>query len=252
MLPDENQSLLLRLPAQERAALVAACDRVTVKRGERLAAGGQAVVHLYLPLDAAISLLAPGNSRHLEVALLGNEGVVGGEIATGVGESPWTAVCSVAGTALRLDASQFREALARSVRLGEVMARFHWVLTADLAQAVVCARFHSLEQRLARWLLMADQRSGPGVLPVTHAQLAALLGVRRAGVTQGLSQLQRQHCLELQRGGVHVLDTAALGAAACVCHGSAEARYERAFGVGAVWRTPDPTSIFHNPAIFIR
>lgn len=252
-MPDaEHPALFRRLPAAERLALAARCERLHARRGERLLVKGHSHLHVHFPVNAAVSLLSPGNSRHLEVLLVGNEGMLGGELALGVGEAPWDAVVSVGGELLRLGIEDFRRELTESARLRDVVALYHWVLAADLAHAVACARFHTLEQRLSRWLLMASDRCGGAALGVTHAQISALLGVRRAGVTRALKTLQQEGGMALRRGGLQVLDAPRLTHLACACHAQAEARYERTFA-GQVRRDGrEKGSIFHNPAIFIR
>jgi CRP-like cAMP-binding protein len=187
------------------------------------------VPKIYFPVSAAVSLLAPGDHRQLEVTLVGREGIVGAEVALGVTEGAWAAVCSVGGEALCLGMAAFRQELDRSARLRQVVDALQWLQMADLANRVACTRLHSLGQRLARWLLMADERCGSGCLEVTHAQLAGLLGVRRAGVTESLRQLRALQALELHRGGVRVVDATLLVHQACPCHLLGDARYERVF-----------------------
>lgn len=252
LLPEDHQALLLRLPAIERAAFVARCDAVDLVAGKCVAVADEPTRYVYFPLDAVFSLLAAPPPAGPEVALVGNEGVVGATLVLGVAASPFTTVVSIGGRALRMSGPRLWRELAGSERLADIFRQYVWVLATDLGQGVACAGKHSVEQRLARWLLMASERKRLQTLPVTHVQLARLLGVRRAGVTDALHHLQAQQALLQRRGGVQVLETAALSQAACGCHTWMDARYERVFA-----RTSLPSDrlsrfIFHNNDNFIR
>lgn len=139
-----------------------------------------------------------------------------------------------------------------STSLAQVLKQDLWVLSTDLGQGVACAGKHSVEQRLARWLLMAAERQGHQTLPVTHAQLARLLGVRRAGVTDALHHLQSRQAVVQRRGGVQVVESAVLGQAACDCHLRMDARYERRFARMSLPNDRGSRFIFHNNDNFMR
>lgn len=252
LLPEDHQALLLRLAPGERSALVAGCDAVELPTGKCVAVADEPWRHVYFPLDAVFSLLAAPWPKGPEVALVGNEGLVGATVVLGVAAAPFTAVVSVGGRALRMSSARLWRELQCSPRLAQVVRQYVWVLATDLGQGAACAGKHSLEQRLARWLLMALERQHHQTLPVTHAQLARLLGVRRAGITDALHHLQALHALAQRRGGIQVVEWAALRSAACPCHAWMDARYERMFA-----RLSPPADrlsrfIFHNNDNFIR
>ena len=240
---DDPPALLWRLPASERIPLLASCDRVLLQRGEVLAMRHRPTPCVYFPVDCAVTLLVPENGRRLEVALVGNEGMVGVEVCGPVGAPAWDAVCAIPGSALRLRTERFHEVTLHAPRLREAIGRFEWVLGADLAARVACVRFHSLLQRLAGWLLMATQRCGHGPLRLTQADLAAWLGVRRAGVTHALRWLDSRHCIEVRRGRLRVLDERMLADHGCSCHAASEGRYEHVFGGGALRGVPLATTL---------
>ncbi|MEY4375551.1 MAG: hypothetical protein RJB26_101 [Pseudomonadota bacterium] len=251
LLPDDHQALLLRLPAAERAAFIARCDDVEMLAGQCVATADQPWRHVYFPLDAVFSLLVAEPASSPEVALVGNEGLVGATVVLGVAAAPFTAVVSIGGRALRMSGARLWREVAASPRLAQVLRQYVWILATDLGQGIACAGRHSVEQRLARWLLMAAERRRQQTLPVTHAQLARLLGVRRAGVTDALHHLQAQQALVQRRGGVQVLEVAALTRAACPCNARMDARYEWIFA-----RSSPPSDrlsrfIFHNNDNFI-
>ncbi len=252
LLPDDHQALLLRLSAVERTAFVARCDAVEMPTGKVVAVADEPWRYVYFPIDAVFSLLASPTPTGPEVALVGNEGLVGATLVLGVAAAPFTAVVSVGGRALRMSGPRLWRELQGSARLAEVARQYVWVLATDLGQGAACAGKHSVEQRLARWLLMALERQRHQTLPVTHAQLARLLAVRRAGVTDALHHLQAQEALVQRRGGIQVLEWAALRRAACPCHQGMDARYERMFGRSSPPDDRLSRFIFHNNDNFIR
>jgi len=139
-------------------------------------------------------------------------------LALGVASAPLRAVVQGAGTAWRIDVRAFRNELARSVALQRTLNRYVVVLMAQLAASVTCQRFHLVGPRLARWLLMSQDRARDDSLRVTHESLACLLGVRRVGITNAASALQRSGLIAYRRGDLRVLDRNGLEAAACGCY----------------------------------
>lgn len=250
---DDHQALLLRLSAAERTAFVAHCDAVELPTGKVVALADEPWRHVYFPLDAVFSLLAPPPlSTGPEVALVGNEGLVGATLVLGLAAAPFTVVVSVGGRALRMSGHRLWRELKASARLAEVVRQYVWLLATDLGQGAACAGKHSVEQRLARWLLMAMERQRRQTLPVTHAQLARLLGVRRAGITDALHHLQALQALVQRRGGIQLLELAALQRSACSCHQWMDARYERMFARSSPPGDRLSRFIFHNNDNFIR
>jgi len=149
-----------------------------------LTPGGK-IRHVHFPIKGFVSLLTPvDGSAQLEVGLVGDEGMVGTPLALGIPTSPLQAVVQGAGYALRMDAARFREELGRSTALRPLLDRYLFVRMTQLALSTGCTRFHLLDSRLARWLLMTQDRAHANTLHITHELLAAMLGVRRAGVTR--------------------------------------------------------------------
>jgi CRP-like cAMP-binding protein len=166
-----------------------------------------------------VSLLTVVDGRNaLEVGLVGREGMVGVPLALGVDTSPVRALVQGGGGAMRMSAAGFRKAFDASPPLQRGLHRYTNGLMAQITQTAACNRFHVVEARLARWLLMTRDRVGSGQFRLTHEFLAHMLGVRRVGVTHAASMLQRQGLIEYHRGDIHILDHAGLQAAACSCY----------------------------------
>ena len=167
---------------------------------------------------------------NLEVGLAGDEGMLGVSLILGVEVSPLRALVQGAGPALRITAESLRNELARSPALDRQLKRYLYVMLQQVAQAVACTRFHILEARLARWLLMTRDRVHSNTFRITHEFLAYKLGVRRAGVTGAASSLQARKLISYQRGDVTILDSRGLEAASCQCYAEDKANYARMLG----------------------
>ncbi|MEO7546974.1 MAG: Crp/Fnr family transcriptional regulator, partial [Ramlibacter sp.] len=179
------------LPRKERLRLLALCEPVELNLQDVLCEPQQPATHAYFPTDSFISLIAHVDSRPaLEVGMVGAEGMFGAHLALGVPQSPLRAVVQGAGTAWRIKALLFRKELAASQPLRTSMDRYIYVLMQQLAAAAPCLRFHEIGPRLARWLLMSQDRAHADTFRVTHEFLAYMLGVRRVGVTAAAGALQ--------------------------------------------------------------
>ena len=211
--------LIQALPRADRARLIAACAPVDMVLGNTLYEPGTPLRAAYFPLDGFISLLSStdGHAR-LELGLIGDEGMQGASLVLGVAESTQCALVQGAGPALRISATALRRELQRSAPLRSVLSRYLHVLMTQQAQAAVCIRFHLIEQRLARWLLMTHDRAHADTFLITHLFLASMLGVRREGVTEAAGTLQSQNLIRYTRGHVTIVDRRKLEAAACVCY----------------------------------
>jgi len=222
----ENRLIQL-LPRADRTHLLAACEPAMLTLSEVLCEPGKPTRHVYFPTEGFISLVTlvvgyPG----LEVGMVGREGMVGAQLALGVATSPLHALVQGSGSALRIGSKAFRGELARSAALQRQMNRYLYVLMAQLATSAACLRFHLIGPRLARWLLMTQDRAHADTFHVTHEFLAYMLGVRRVGVTAAAGALQRLGLIEYKRGEMTVLDRPGLEHAACTCYAADRRSYD--------------------------
>jgi CRP-like cAMP-binding protein len=223
--------LLAALPAADRRRLLSNRDPVDLIEGDTLAEVGDVVRHAFFPIDSFISLIAPvdGGSQ-LEVGLVGNEGMFATSLVLGVRVAPLRALVQGAGLAWKMEAATLSRELARSAALRRVLQRYLFVSLSQIAQTAACTRYHFLEPRLARWLLMTRDRAHSDKFHITHEFLAYMLGVRRVGVTRAASALQRRELIHYTRGRLEILDVAGLEAAACACYAAAKATYAGVLG----------------------
>jgi len=222
--------LIERLPRKDRTRLLAVCEPCELTLGDVLCEPGKATRHVWFPIDGFISMVAPIDGKPaLEVGMVGREGMLGAHLALGVVTVPLHALVQGAGSALRVTTTAFRAELARSPALQRVLNRYLYVLMAQLTGSAACLRFHEIGPRLARWLLMSQDRAHAARFHVTHEFLAYMLGVRRVGVTAAASTLQRSGLIEYHRGEMAVLDRKGLEAAACDCYANDSQAYADQF-----------------------
>jgi CRP-like cAMP-binding protein len=223
----ENR-LLAALPNSDRRRILASCETVELTLAEVLYAPWEPSRWIYFPCSSFISLIMPtGDSGGFEVGLVGNEGMLGTTLVLGAEMSPQRAVVQGAGVALRMDVAPLRRELGRNKALRGEIDRYLHIRMGQLAQATICAHFHLLEGRVARRLLMTQDRACANTFRVTHEVLAAKLGVRRVGVTEAASSLQQRRLIHYSRGDITVLDRRGLMAASCKCYTADRESYNR-------------------------
>ena len=217
--PGKTNRLLERLPAKDRAQVLDSCERVDLTLKQVIDQPGGTLKYIYFPTASFISMLAfIGGTSSLEVALAGSEGVYGLPVAYGVKTSPVQALVQGAGPAWRMEPAAFRRELTRLPSLRACVDRYSFVVMTQLIQNAGCNRFHVVEQRLARWMLMTADRSHSETFRVTHEFLAYMLGVRRVGVTESASALHKRGLIDYTRGLVTIVDRKGLERAACTCY----------------------------------
>jgi hypothetical protein len=222
--------LLEVLPRHARDRLLGECELVSLVLDTVLCERDRSYRHVYFPLGGFISLVATvGAHPPLEIALIGNEGMLGATLVLGVNKARLRGIVQGAGTAWRIPASRFRGALRESPALRSVVNRYLFVVITQLSQSTACTRFHEVEARLARWLLMTQDRAHADRFHLTHLFLADMLGVRRSAVTIAAGALQRRQLIRYARGDIDVVDRKGLEAASCECYQNVIGDYQRMF-----------------------
>lgn len=217
--------ILAALPRSEFQRLQEQLEPVTLSFGEMLYEPGDPIKHVYFPNDSLVSLLTVVD-RHLalEVGMVGHEGMVGIALALGIGLSPVRAMVQGTGSALRMRAAPFRKVLEQNPTLQrQVHLHIHGFM-AQVAQTAACNRFHVVEERLARWLLMTRDRMGSDQFHLTHDFLGHMLGVRRVGVTKAAHALKQHHLIDYSRGNIVITNGRGLEAASCSCYEAVKER----------------------------
>ena len=210
--------LIESLPIDERNALMSQLRPVHVFVKTVLFEPGQPIDTVYFPIDGVISLVTPlADGNIVEVATVGNEGIVGVPILGG-GSLAVRAISQVGGRALRLDARTFIAELERLEVFRSMVQRYVQALFGQISQAAACNRLHSNEERLSRWLLMSHDRVGTDTFPITHEFLGQMLGSRRATVTLSAGLLQAAGLIRYHRGRVTIVDREGLEAVSCECY----------------------------------
>ena len=214
-----HNHLLASLPRKSYREMLPDLAAVTLVFGDVLYETGERIRDVYFPGKSVVSLLTVIDGHNaLEVGLVGPEGMVGVPLALGAETSPVRALVQGGGAAMQMSAAAFRKAFEASPPLQRGLHRYTHGLMSQITQTAACNRFHLVDARLARWLLMTRDRVGSEQFRLTHEFLAHMLGVRRVGVTQAASTLQRQQLIEYHRGDIRILDHAGLKAAACTCY----------------------------------
>lgn len=232
VIPNANH-LLSSLPRRNQDKLLVNCESIELVYAEELYRHGELIPYVYFPIRSNISLVTSDDSdAGLEGGLVGDEGMLGISIIQGVDIAPYHAVVQGPGLTLRIPTPSFRVELERSYVLQRILQRYLYVSLCQLAQKVTCARFHVVEERLARWLLMTHDRAHLDSFHVTHVFLAKMLGVRRVGITKAANSLQKKRLISYHRGDITILDRIGLEAASCGCYRADKQIYEHILGEG--------------------
>ena len=227
--PDQSvNSLLAAFPPPEWLRIAPLLEEVDLPLGLVLHESGGKMSHVYFPINAIVSMLyvlEDGSSA--EIAVVGNEGVVGIALFMGGETTPRRAVVQSAGKGYRLRAADIKEEFARSGPVLHLLLRYALALMTQMAQTAVCNRHHSLDQQLCRWLLLSLDRLSSNELAMTQELIANMLGVRREGVTEAALKLQGLGLIKYARGRITVLDRAGLEQRTCECYGVVKNEYDR-------------------------
>jgi CRP-like cAMP-binding protein len=225
--PSQNH-LLGALPPAEAQRWMPLLESVDLPLGHVLYESGAALGHVYFPTTAIVSLLyVMENGASAEIAVVGNEGVVGVSLFMGGESTPSRAVVQSAGQGFRLKANTMKEEFNRAGPVLHLLLRYTQALITQMAQTAVCNRHHTLDQQLCRWLLLSLDRLEGNQLVMTQELIANMLGVRREGVTEGALKLQRAGLISYARGHITVLDRAGLEKRSCECYSVVKKEYGR-------------------------
>ncbi len=216
---DVKNVILLNIPAREFTLLRTHLEPVDLPPQLILAEPGENIDYAYFLNEGLASLVVlTSDGRSVEVAIVGSEGLVGTPLAVGIDRGPYRAIMQIGGSGLRIKSKSLENALQHSPELRLVLNRFVLIQGLQIAQIAACNRLHEIEQRLARWLLMCQDRVDSDLLPVTHEFLAQMLGTGRPSVSLAAGILQRAGMIENLRGTVKILNRKALEASACECY----------------------------------
>lgn len=217
--PRIANQLLAALPKKDYQALQHHLEEIPLVLEEILYQPNVLISDVYFPNSGIVSLLAAVNGRAtLEVGLVGKEGILGLAVFMGVSTSHNRAVVQGVGSAMKMKATAFRKQCNDGGVLPRLLRRYSHSLITQITQSAVCNQFHSVDARLARWLLMTHDRMGNDEFQLTQDFLSNMLGVRREGVSRAAADLQRRKLIEYSRGRLKVLDRAGLEATSCGCY----------------------------------
>jgi len=228
MVEAKKNDLLAALPDAELQRWLPQIEPIDLPLGHVLYESGETMSHVYFPSSAIVSLLyVLENGASAEIAVVGNEGIVGISLFMGGGSSPNRAVIQSAGEGFRLNAQSLQEEFQRAGPVLHLLLRYTQALIAQMSQTAVCNRHHSLDQQLCRWLLLSLDRLPGDELVMTQQLISNMLGVRREGVTEAAMNLQAAGLIRYARGRITVLDRLALEKRSCECYSVVKKEYDR-------------------------
>ena len=215
----ETNRLLAVLPEDERERLFSHLEPISMKLGQVVYESGSRQEYVYFPTSAIVSLLyVMEDGASAEIAVVGNEGMVGISLFMGGETTPSRAVVQSAGAAFRLSGQLMKREFTRAGPMQHLFLRYTQALLTQMAQTAVCNRHHSVDQQLCRWLLLSLDRLPSNKLTMTQELIANMLGVRREGVTEAAGKLQSAGLIQYSRGQITVLDRPGLEGRACECY----------------------------------
>ncbi|TVU70166.1 MULTISPECIES: Crp/Fnr family transcriptional regulator [Cobetia] len=218
-LTHDHNHLLAALPDDVKKRLSPHIDTVPLSLGQIIHTSGSALNHVYFPIDAIVSLLyVTENGASAEIAVVGNEGLVGIAVFMGGESTTSRAIVQSAGLAFRLPVDQLKDEFNRHGEMLHLLLRYTQSLITQMAQTAVCNRHHSINQQLCRWLLLSLDRLPSNQLDMTQELIANMLGVRREGVTEAAGKLHKLGIIEYRRGHITVLDRPRLEERSCECY----------------------------------
>jgi len=234
--------LLAALPAEEWTRWLPELEPVDMPLGQVLYESGMAMTHVYFPTTSIVSLLyVMEDGASAEIAVVGNEGIVGISLFMGGETTPSRSVVQSAGEGFRMRGQMLKDEFNRSGPVLHLLLRYTQALITQMAQTAVCNRHHSLDQQLCRWLLLSLDRLRANELVMTQELIANMLGVRREGVTEAASNLQRAGLLRYRRGHITVVDRKGLEQRTCECYAVVKREYERLLPASASRYVPQQT-----------
>lgn len=227
-----RENFLLRsLPAEECHGLIGNMDRVRMEAEQVIYRPAAPIDYVYFPLTAMLSWVASGKTgERVEVGVVGWEGMVGIPELLGYSISPYGVEVELPGEVVRVRASHFRTLFARLKPLQGLLFRYTYTTMTQIAQACLCGRFHPVESRLCRWLLMAHDRTVGDEMKLTQDVLAGMIGARRPAVSMVLGTLQKAGLIRAGRGRITILDRKGLEGSACECYGIVRLAFDRFLG----------------------
>jgi CRP-like cAMP-binding protein len=236
--PATKNLLLAALPAADYERLLPHLEPVALPLGWALYESGDRIAHVFFPTEGIVSLLyVMENGASAEIAVTGNEGLIGVSLFMGGESTPSRAIVQSAGQAYRLGAETLKREFQRGGHLQHLLLRFTQALITQMAQTAVCNRHHTVEQQLCRWLLLSLDRLASSEVRMTQELIANMLGVRREGVTEAARRLQDAGLIRYQRGQISVLDRPRLEGRVCECYAVVKRECDRLlkYGDGTGW-----------------
>lgn len=230
-LPPTQNRLLAGLPSEDLTALHPHMEQVSLSHGQTVVKPDEPIPFVYFPLNSLLSLVTVmEDGLIVESGSIGREGMAGLPILLDAGTTPMQTLTQIPGQAIRVKAEIIKEAFDRGGALQKLFYRYIHTVIVVASQSAACNRLHRVEARLCRWLLMSSDGVGSEELPLTQEFLAAMLGIRRAGVSEAASKLQSNGLIRYSRGYIQIVDRKSLETFACECHGMVKAEYDRLFG----------------------